>query len=89
MFFQFYKMDKYGLKKRYDFVPQFSPLRPGTFSCSGHYLIPRNEPQKSCSNDDVAVDFVAINNSNLQFDLYFKLFQLQWEYTNDQRFHQN
>ena len=53
-------MDKYGLKKRYDFVPQFSPLRPGTFSCSGHYLIPRNEPQKSCATDDVAVDFVAI-----------------------------
>ena len=33
-----YKMDKYGLKKRYDFVPQFSPLRPGTVCSSGRYL---------------------------------------------------
>ena len=42
-----YKMDKYGLKKRYDFVPPFSPLRPGTVCISGRYLVPQNEPHRS------------------------------------------
>lgn len=62
-------MDKYGLKKRYDFVPQFSPLRPGTVCCGGQYLIPRNEPQKSCVIDDVVGDYCGNKNSKLHFDL--------------------
>ena len=58
-----YKMDKYGLKKRYDFVPQFSPLRPGTVCSSGRYLIPQNEPHRSCD----------INGFTSWLNIYLKL----------------